>query len=93
MEGSRPEQPPLVVQDDHPSRPERPEQSESNKKKRTIDEVELLPTEKQKTCPHPRSDIVILSDDITICNHCYGLLDEHLKLIEENKPTEIVSAA
>jgi hypothetical protein len=92
-QGSRPERPPLVVQDDHPSRPERPEQSESNKKKRTIDEVDLLPTEKQKTCIHPPSEIVFLSDHITICNHCYGLLDDNLKLIEENKPAEIVSAA
>jgi hypothetical protein len=34
-----------------------------------------------------------LADNITLCHHCYGLLDEHLRLIEENKPAEIVSAA
>ena len=39
-----------------------------------------MPTEKQKTCIHPPEFIVILPDDITICNHCYGLLDENLKL-------------
>jgi hypothetical protein len=91
--GGRPERLPLVAQDDHPSRPQRPEQSEENKKKRTIAQVDLMPTEKQKACPHPPAFIVILPDNITICNHCYGLLDENLNLIEENKPAEIVSAA
>ena len=50
-------------------------------------------TEKQKTCPHPPELIVILPDGITICNHCYGLLDENLQLIEENTSPEIVEAA
>ena len=50
---------------------------------RTIAEVDLMPTEKQKTCPHPPELIVILPDDITICNHCYGLLDENFNLQEE----------
>ena len=45
-----------------------------------------MPTEKQKTCPHPPEFIVILPDNITICHHCYGLLDENLKLIEDNGP-------
>jgi hypothetical protein len=93
IQGSRPEPPPLVAQDDHPSRPGRPEQSETNKKIRTIDEVDFMATEKQKTCPHPPEHIVMLPDNITICNHCYGLLDDNLKLIEENKPAEIVAAA
>jgi hypothetical protein len=93
IQGSRPEPPPLVAQDDHPSRPEPPEQSSSNKKIRTITEVDLMATERQKTCPHPSEHIVMLPDNITICNHCYGLLDDNLKLIEENKPAEIVSAA
>ena len=88
-----PEPSPPVVQDDYPSRPELPEHSESNKKKRTIEEVDLMPTEKQKTCPHPPEFIVILPDDITICNHCYGLLDENFKLQEEEILTvEIVAA-
>jgi hypothetical protein len=53
-----------------------------------------MPTEKQKTCPHPPEFIVILPDHITICNHCYGLLDENFRLREEEKtPTEIVEAA
>ena len=52
-----------------------------------------MATERQKTCPHPSEHIVMLPDNITICNHCYGLLDDNLKLIEENKPAEIVSAA
>jgi len=82
--GSRPEPPPLVAQDDHPSRPEPPEQSSSpNKKTLTITEVNLFPTEKQKTCPHPSEHIVFLPDNITICHHCYGLLDENLTLVVE----------
>jgi hypothetical protein len=92
-QGGRPERPPLVGEDDSPGRPERPEQSESNKKQRTITEVDLMVTEKQKTCSHPAEAIVILPDNITICNHCYGLLDENLKLQEEEKsPVEIVAA-
>ena len=98
--GSRPEPPPPVVQDDPPSRPEPPEQSSSpNKKTLTITEVNLLPTEKQKTCPHPRSEIVFLADNVTICHHCYGLLDENLTLMvggeasPENLSTEGVATS
>jgi Helix-turn-helix domain len=92
-QGGRSERPPLVGEDDHPSRPERPEQSETNKKQRTIDEVDFMVTEKQKTCSHPAEAIVILPDNITICHHCYGLLDGNLKLQEEEKsPVEIVAA-
>jgi hypothetical protein len=93
-QGGRHEQPPLVGEDDSPGRPERPEQSPlPNKKQLTIAEVDLMPTEKQKTCTHPVELIVILPDDITICNHCYGLLDENFQLIEEKQPVEIVEAA
>jgi len=92
-QGGRPELPPLVAEDDCPSRPERPEQPESNKKKRTIDEVNFMVTERQKTCPHPAETIVLLPDNITICHHCYGLLNENFKLQEEEKlPVEIVAA-
>ena len=55
--------------------------------KSPILEVDLMPTEKQKTCPHPPALIVILPDNITICNHCYGLLDENLQLIEKHIPS------
>ena len=41
----------------------------------------VVPTEKQKTCPHPPEFIVYLSDNITICHHCYGLLAENLQLV------------
>jgi hypothetical protein len=84
-QGGWPERPPVVAEDDHPSRPERPEQSEENKKIRTITDVDLLPTEKQKTCSHPASAIVYLSDNITLCHHCYGLLDENLTLVTTEK--------
>jgi hypothetical protein len=93
VQGGRPEPPPLVGEADYPSRPERPEQSESNKKKRTIDDVDFIVTEKQKTCSHPAQAIVILPDNITICHHCYGLLDENLQLVEEKPSPEIVAAA
>jgi DNA-binding Lrp family transcriptional regulator len=51
-----------------------------------------MPTERQKTCQHPPNEIVILAD-VTICHHCYGLLDENLKLVEEDKQTPEVVAA
>jgi hypothetical protein len=59
-----------------------------------------ITTERQKTCPHPPSEIVFLAENVTICHHCYGLLDQNLTLIEEktpiqsgNQPPEIVEAA
>ena len=76
-----------------PGAPMPPEQSGKNKKQRTINEVDFMVTEKQKTCTHPLELIVMLPDDITICNHCYGLLNENLKLIEEKTAPEIVEAA
>ena len=93
--GSGSEPPPLVSENNPPGCPEPPKQSSSpNIKQRTIAEIDLMPTEKQKTCPHPPEFIVILPDNITICNHCYGLLDENFRLIEEEKtPFEIVVAA
>jgi hypothetical protein len=39
------------------------------------------PTEKQQTCTHPQEDIGVVEGDIRICHHCWGLLDESLKLI------------
>jgi hypothetical protein len=92
--GSGTKPPEVVAQNNHPGCTEPPEQSPSpNKKQRTITEVDLMPTEKQKTCPHPPEFIVILPDDITICNHCYGLLDVNFKLQEEEIVTvEIVAA-
>jgi hypothetical protein len=93
-QGGCPERLPLVGGDDYPGRQELPEQSPlPNKKQLTIEEVDLLPTEKQKTCTHPYELIVILPDDITICNHCYGLLDENFQLVEEKQSPEIVEAA
>jgi helix-turn-helix protein len=92
--GGRSEQLPVVVADNHPGCTKPPEQSPPlNKKQRTIDEVDLMPTEKQKSCPHPSEYVVILPDNITICHHCYSLLDENLTLQEEEKlPEEIVAA-
>jgi hypothetical protein len=82
--GSGSEQPPVVAEGNHPGCTKPPEQSPLlNKKQRSITEVDLMPTERQKTCPHPPSEIVILPDNITICHHCYGLLDENLTLQEE----------
>ena len=47
---------------------------------------------RQRTCPHPPSEIVFLADNVTICHHCYGLLDENLKLQEEEiSPVEMAA--
>jgi hypothetical protein len=87
---------PVVAQDNQPSSTPPPKQSSSpNKKQRSITDVDLMPknpTEKQKTCPHPPTHVVFLADNVTICHHCYGLLDENLRLLEEDKEPEIVAA-
>jgi Helix-turn-helix domain len=92
--GGCPEPPEVVAQNNQPSSPPPPEQfSSPNKKQRTITDVDFYPTEKQKNCPHPPTEIVVLADNVTICHHCYGLLDENLKLQEEERLTvEIVAA-
>jgi hypothetical protein len=83
LEGGRsPDDPPLCLSATDPQSPDDPEQSSSlNKKERTSSPLALLPTEKQQTCPRPAPAIVVLPDNIRICHHCYGLLDETLKLI------------
>ena len=68
-----------------PQSPADPKQSSTLNKKNGTSLDALLPTEKQKTCPHSAPAIVYLSDDITICHHCYGLLDESLTLIPAEK--------
>ena len=88
------EPPPVVAEDNQGSGPEPPKPASStNNKQRTMTEVDLMPTERQKTCAHPRDAIVFLPDNITICHHCYGLLDEHLTLREEDKAAHAVCAA
>jgi hypothetical protein len=53
-----------------------------------------VPTLRQQTCPHPERDVVYLPEGITICNHCYGLLDQDRRLVsEEDTPVERVCAA
>jgi hypothetical protein len=53
-----------------------------NKTKERTREALALPTEKQKTCPHPASEIAVLpADNIILCHHCWGLLDESLRLM------------
>ena len=99
--GRSPDDPPPCLLATDPQSPADPEQVFSlNKKQRTMTEVNLMPTEKQKTCPHPPSEIVFLADHVTICHHCYGLLDENLKLVsclsadrEEDTTAHAVSAA
>jgi hypothetical protein len=92
--GSGTKQLPVVAQDNHPSSSAPPEQSPPpNKKQRTITDVDFYPTEKQKTCLHPTTEIVFLAENITVCHHCYGLLDENLKLQEEETPSVGIVAA
>jgi GntR family transcriptional regulator len=86
--------PPCLLATD-PQSPADPEQIFSLNKNNGTSFAALLPTEKQKTCAHPPSEIVFLSDATTIiCHHCYGLLDENLKLrkTEETVPADIVAA-
>lgn len=84
--GSGPEPPPIVADDTPPSSTEPPKQSFSLNKKNGTKDIAAALSEKQKTCPHPPSEIVFLADNITLCHHCYGLLDENLRLQEENTP-------
>jgi helix-turn-helix protein len=122
FKGSGTKQPEIVVEDNQLSSTEPPEQpSSSNKKQRTITDVDFFPTnppqtpdkspinshifpsmeqnnpfaptEKQRNCPHPPTEIVFLADNVTICHHCYGLLDENLKLVSEDKTVENACAA
>jgi hypothetical protein len=37
---------------------------------------------KQQICPHPAHSVRHLDTDINICNHCFGLLDDHGVLVE-----------
>jgi hypothetical protein len=91
--GRPPDDPPPCPSAADPQSPADPEQSSTLNKNNGTSLDALLPTEKQKTCPHPPSEIVFLQNNITICHHCYGLLDENLKLVTEDKPVERVSAA
>jgi Helix-turn-helix domain len=84
---------PVVVEDNHPSSPQPPKQSEPNKKQRTITDVDFLPTEKQRNCPHPASEVVRLTAGIVVCHHCYSLLPNPCTMQEEEMPpSEIVAA-
>jgi len=80
--------------------PADPKQVVSLNKNNGTSFVALQPTEKQEICPHPSDAIVFLPDHVTICHHCYGLLDENLKLVsclsaerKENTTAQAVSAA
>ena len=84
---------PVVVEDNHPSSPQPPKQSEPNKKQRTMTDVDFLPTEKQRTCLHPATEVVYLSAGIVVCHHCYSLLPDPCAMQEEEMPpSEIVAA-
>lgn len=79
--GSSDDLPPCPSATD-PQSPADPKQSSSlNKINNGTSLRDFAPTEKQKTCAHPPEVIVFLPDNITICHHCYGLLDENLTLV------------
>ena len=90
--GSPDDRPPCPSATD-PQSPADPKQSSPLNKKNGTSLEAWLPTEKQKTCPHPPSEIVYLPDNLTLCHHCYGLLDENLRLVQEDKPAQAVYAA
>ena len=91
--GRSPDDPPPCLPATDPQSPADPKQVFSLDKNNGTSRVALRPTEKQNTCPHPSDAIVFLPDHITICHHCYGLLDEHLTLREEDKAAHAVCAA
>ena len=84
LDGGRPpaDPPPCPVAPD-PQSPADPEQSSSLNKNKGTSLNALRPTEKQQTCPHPAPAIVVLPDNIRICHHCFGLLDENRQLITD----------
>jgi GntR family transcriptional regulator len=84
---------PVVAEDNHPGSPLPPKQSEPNKKQRTINDVDFIPTERQRNCTHPVTEVVYLSAGIVVCHHCYSLLPDPCTMQEEKTPTvEIVAA-
>jgi hypothetical protein len=91
--GSPDDRPPCPSATD-PRSPADPKQVLSlNKRGRTSPDVASLPTEKQKTCPHPPTEIgYVSSENIRICHDCYGLLDKNNRLITagvmESAPSE-----
>jgi helix-turn-helix protein len=73
--GRSPDDPPPCLSATDPQSPADPKQSSFlNKNNRTTLDA-LLPTERQKTCTHPRAEIVFLRDGVTVCNHCYSLIN------------------
>jgi helix-turn-helix protein len=60
---------------------------------RTSDPLLCLPTEKQKTCPHPQEEIACLSENIIICNHCFALLDDNPTLATITLPRSLNRAS
>ncbi len=97
--GSPDDRPPCPSATD-PQPPADPKQSSPlNKNNRTSTGAALqpdkpqavVPTDKQKTCAHPPEVIVFLPDHITICHHCYGLLDENLTLVS-SLPADLSAA-
>ena len=91
--GGSPDDRPRCPSTTDPQSPADPKQSSTLNKKNGTSLEALLPTEKQKTCSHPLSEIVYLSDNITLCHHCYGLLDDNFRLVQEDKPAQAVYAA
>jgi GntR family transcriptional regulator len=87
-EGRSPDDPPPCPSATDPQSPADPEQLFSLNKNNGTSLVALLPTERQKNCQHPASDIAYLSDNIIYCRHCYSLLDEDPRCMpkEENLP-------
>jgi len=75
---------PVVAEGNYPGGTEPPEQILENKHKyRTSEEIIFYLNDKQKTCPHPQTEVSYLSD-VIICHRCYYLL-------EENQPIERVA--
>jgi hypothetical protein len=77
-----------------PQSPAAPKQSSTlNKKNNGTSFGDCPPTEKQKTCQHPPAEIAYLSaQNLRICHHCWGLLDENLTLVNTSVPPSLETA-
>jgi GntR family transcriptional regulator len=73
-----------------PVNPE-PTDPENQQRPTTNDAASLGKTARQKTCPHPESEVHRFSDGITICFHCFTLLGNDVN--SEDPCHDIVVAA
>jgi hypothetical protein len=69
--------PPVLTEEEGGSIPDPQEPDPQNPKKETIsDAAPLEKTHRQLTCAHPSSERSCISDGITICYHCWSIVED-----------------